>query len=179
MRLRRSEWLLLAATLVSDLAFFPVRWAVERQADCEFTAPDMNFPPDRAVHLAAKACLTGNDAAGLEAFVRLHSLGLDLVFPALLAAAITVLLVRIAESLPRFFQMRTRARWAFASILPMSYAQADYAENWNVVWWLKSGDDALLPLISVLTTLKFAALAVAGAVAAAFLLSALKHKRLL
>lgn len=178
MRLRRGEWLLLAATLVSYVAFAPVRWAIERQAGCEFTAPDMNFPPYNSAYEVAKTCLTDNDAAGLEAFVRLHSLGLDLAFPALLSAAITVLLVRIGEGLPRFSRMRTNAQWAFASILPMAYALADYAENWNVVRWLKSGDDALLPLISVLTTLKFAALAVAGVVAAAFLLSALKYKRL-
>ena len=124
------------------------------------------------------AKLTGNDGAGAEAFVKWHSLGLDLVFPALLAAAMALFVIRAGEGLPRFARLGGGVKWAGASILPVSYALADYFENWNVVRWLKSGDDALLPLISALTTLKFASLAVAVAVAVAFVLSRLKYKGL-
>ena len=175
---RRGEWLLLAATAIAYLAFVPVRWLIERQAGCGFIAPDMNFPPDFAAYGAAKACLTGNGGAGLDAFARWHSLGLDLVFPALLALAVTVILLRVGEGLPRFSALGGNAKWLAAAVLPVTYAVADYVENWNVVRWLKSGDDALLPLISALTTLKFAALIVAAIVAAALFLSTLKHKRL-
>jgi hypothetical protein len=65
-----------------------------------------------------------------------------------------------------------------AGFLPLSYAIADYAENWQVANWLKAVDDGGLPLISSLTTLKFAALIVAAVVAVAFYLSALKNKGL-
>ncbi len=178
LHLKRSETLLMAVTALGYLAFAPVRWAIERQAGCEFITPDANFPPDAAIYEATKTCLTENDAAGLEAFVRWHSLGLDLVFPLLLAFALTVLILRVGETLPRFAKMGDKAKWFGASILPIAYALADYSENWNVVQWLKSGDDALLPLIEVLTTLKITALSVAGAVAVAFILSMLNHKRL-
>lgn len=175
---KRGEWLLLAATAIAYLAFVPVRWLIEKQAGCGFTAPDMNFPPDFAAYAAAKTCLTGNGAAGLDAYARWHSLGLDLVFPALLAVAITVILLRIGEGLPRFKALGGKAKWLGAALLPVAYALADYIENWNVVRWLKSGDDVLLPLISALTALKFAALIVAALVAAALFLATLKHKRL-
>jgi hypothetical protein len=122
--------------------------------------------------------LTGNGGAGLDAFFRWHLLGLDLAYPAVLAAALTLLLFRIGEALPRFARLGGKAKWLSASILPAVYALADYAENWNAARWLKSGDDALLGLISALSTLKFTALTVAGAVAVALLLSALKGKRL-
>ena len=175
---RRGEWLMLAATAIAYLAFVPVRWLIERRAGCGFIAPDMNFPPDFAVYGAAKACLTGNDGAGLDAFSRWHSLGLDLVFPALLAFAATVILLRIGNGLPRFSALGSNVKWLAAAVLPLTYAVADYVENWNVIRWLKSGDDGLLPLISTLTTLKFAALIVAATIAVALFLSTLKHKRL-
>jgi hypothetical protein len=175
---RRGEWLLLAATAIAYLAFVPVRWLIERQAGCAFIAPDMNFPPDFAAYSAAKACLTGNGGAGLNAFARWHSLGLDLVFPALLAFAATVIVLRVGDGLPRFSALGINVKWLAAAVLPVTYAVADYVENWNVIRWLKSGDDGLLPLISALTTLKFAALIVAAIVAAALFLATLKHKRL-
>ncbi len=178
MPLRRGETVLFAATALCYLAFAPVRWAIERQAGCEFVAPDANFPPDAAVYEAAKTCLTDNDAAGLETFVRWHSLGLDLLFPILLATALTLFTVRAGAALPRFTRLGQKAKWLGASLLPIAYAFADYSENWAVVRWLKSGDDGLLTLIAVLTTLKLFALTVAGAVAVAFLFSALKPKRL-
>ena len=176
--MRRGDWLLFVATAAAYLAFAPVRWAIEGQAGCAFTAPDMNFPPDFGIYDAAKTCLTGNDSTGVDAFVRWHSLGLDLVFPVLLAAVTVLIIIRAGEGLPRFARLGKTAKWTGASILPVSYALADYFENWNVVRWLKSGDDALLPLISALTTLKFTSLAVAGAVAVAFVLSRLKYKGL-
>ncbi len=175
---RRGEWLLLAATAIAYLAFAPVRWLIEKQAGCGFTAPDMNFPPDFAAYSTAKTCLAGNGGTGLDAYLRWHSLGLDLVFPALLAVAVTVILLRAGEGLPRFKALGGKAKRLGAALLPAAYALADYIENWNVVRWLKSGDDALLALIPTLTTLKFAALIVAAIVAAALYLSTLKHKRL-
>jgi hypothetical protein len=178
MRLRRGDWLLIGAAVAGLIAFTPVRWVIEKAAGCKFTLPDMNFLSNAGIYHNAKTCLTGNGAAGLDAFFRWHLLGLDLVFPALLAAALTLVLFRISEALPRFARLGGTAKWLSASILPLSYALADYSGNWNVARWLKSGDDALLGLISTLTTLKFTALTVAGAVAVVFLLSALKGKRL-
>ncbi len=174
----RGDWLLLIATATGYLAFTPVRWAIEKRAGCKFIAPDMNFPPDFSAYDQAKACLTGNSGAGLDAYLHWHSLGLDLVFPVLLGAAVTVILLRIGEGLPRFNALGSNAKRTGAAIFPVAYAVADYAENWNVSRWLKSGDDALLPLISTLTTLKFAALIVAAIVAFTFLLATLKHKEL-
>ncbi|MGB8816363.1 MAG: hypothetical protein WCC66_00395 [Rhizobiaceae bacterium] len=178
MGLKRGDWLLLAAAALAYFGFLPVRWAVEKSAGCAFIAPDMNFPPDMADYADAKSCLTGNGGAGLEAYVGWHLLGLDLVFPAMLAVAATVILLRVGETLPRFDRLSGKVKLAAAAVLPAAYALADYCENWTVAQWLKSGDDALLPLISALTTLKFAALAIAAMVAIAMILSALRHKRL-
>ncbi len=177
-RFRRSDWVLFAVTALLYGAFLPVRLMVGAKAGCAFTAPDMNFPTDFAAYGAAKSCLTGNDGAGVEAFVRWHLLGLDLVFPALLAFAVTVFLLRIGAGLPRFAALAPAAKLVAAGCLPLSYAIADYAENWQVASWLNAVDDGGLPLISTLTTLKFAALIVAAVAAIALYLSALKNKGL-
>lgn len=174
----RGDWLLLITTAAGYLAFTPVRWEIEKRAGCKFIAPDMNFLPDFSAYHKAKACLTGNSGAGLDAYLHWHSLGLDLVFPVLLAVAIALILLRISETLPRFNALGDRAKRTGVAVIPLAYAMADYAENWNVARWLKSGDDALLPLISTLTTLKFAALIVAAILAITFLLATLKHKEL-
>ncbi len=178
MLLKRGEWLLVAVTAIAYTGFVPLQWLIEKQAGCAFLPPDLNFPPDFAAYGAAKTCLTGNGGAGFDAYFHWISLGLDLVFPALLTAAVTVILLRIGESLPRFNALGCKAKWLGAAMLPVAYALSDYGENWNVVRWLKSGDDALLPLISALTTLKFAALIVAAVVAVTLFLSTLKRKRL-
>ena len=177
--LRLREWLLLGVTGLAFASFTPLHGKINKLPGCaEYVAPDMNVGLSLDVYADAKKCLTCNLEAGLGYYLHWHTMRLDLVFPALLAFASTIVLVRIGERLPRFNRMGAAAKWSSGAALPVAYAVADYAENWNVARWLKSGDDGLLSLIQTLTTLKFAALAVAAIIAIGLFLSGLKQKGL-
>lgn len=172
----RRDWLLLAVTAVAFAAFTPLHAWIGWLGGCTgYAAPDMNWKLRPEAYVAAKKCLMGNGAA-LDAYIEWHTFRLDLLFPALLAFTLTVILLRIGGRLPRFKAMSQSTQHLSAATLPLAYALADYAENWHVYRWLKSGDDGLLPLIQALTALKFAALAVTVVVAVSLLLAGLKGK---
>jgi hypothetical protein len=122
------------------------------------------------------ACLNSAGGAGRDAYLTWHTFGLDLLFPVLLAIALTVLLKRLLAGLPASCRYTSGALWVAASILPFCYALADYTENWQVAQWLKSGDSRFIDLIQVLTLLKFAALGTIAMIAAALIMAALRHR---
>lgn len=170
------HWALFALTALALAAFTPLELAIEAKAGCSFVMPDMMMPWQAKAYGETLACLNSAGGAGRDAYLTWHSSGLDLLFPALLATALTVLLKRLLAGLPAALRYSSRTLWTAASILPVSYAFADYAENLNVARWLKSGDSRFIDLIQVLTLLKFAALGTIAMIAAALIMAALRHR---
>ena len=174
---RNLDFIIFGSATVAFGAVASVDWYFGNALGCSpFRVPDANITFDALNYAEFQECLSANDEAGTARFISLHTLGFDLIFPPLLALAASAGLFRIANRLPRFAKMPLAARWLIVSLLPVFYLVADYAENFAVVTWLKSGDSAVPALIPAMTAAKFAALGVTVVLAIAFKLAALRHK---
>jgi hypothetical protein len=175
---KKLDSIIYAATTLAFAAVAYTDWRLGSSLRCSpLTTPDANIGFDMGIYTGFRECLSSNGKAGIGRFVALHTFGFDLVFPLLLALTASLGLFRIANQLPRFARLPLVARWLIVTLLPVCYLVADYAENFAVMNWLKSGDSAIPVLIPAMTAAKFASLGVVLVLAIALKLATLRHKR--
>ncbi|GAA4111264.1 hypothetical protein ACFFTN_27485 [Aminobacter aganoensis] len=117
---------------------------------------------------------------GAEVILVWHYLTFDLVFPALLSAALISLMLKTGERLPHFAVLSETTRSVVALALVLPYTIADYAQNIVVARVLADPPSAgarSMALASGLIVAKFAFLAVSVAVIATFALAGLRSAR--
>ena len=118
-------------------------------------------------------------AHGKEIVLVWHYLTFDLVFPALLSAALASLILRAGRGMPRFACLPERTRIATAVGLVLPYMLVDYAQNIAVARLLSdplNANPASLSLASGLVVAKFALGAVPFIVIAVFALTGHKGR---
>ena len=107
----------------------------------------------------ATAWLAAIGPSGAQTILVWHYLTFDLIFPALLAAALASLIIHFGRSLPRFAKLPERVQTLLAAVLVLPYMGFDYAQNLAVASILADPFQAKLETIllaSSLVVLKFA-----------------------
>jgi hypothetical protein len=144
---------------------------------CAINLPDLNPLITSEDANALKKCLKGQGQIGVDLFGQWHTFGADLIFPALLAAALTFGILHFVNQSARSSKYPFSLRLALCGLMPLAYAVCDYAENamvWN--WLISSQVDIKTTKIAVATTLKFIFVTIALAIFIMFALAKLKRR---
>ena len=122
--------------------------------------------------------LTALGPGGSETILVWHYLTFDLVFPALLSAALASLILRFGNRLPRFAALSDTGKLALLGAAVLPCMLTDYAQNIAVARLLSdplNADPFSLSLASGLIVTKFALFAIPLLVIAVFLLAGQKR----
>lgn len=126
-----------------------------------------------------QAWLAALDDSERRTFLAAHTLSGDLVFPCLLGAALFLLLRAILLRFERFASLSVPVRNAVVAVLVLPGVAFDLLENALTAGFL-TGRISLTPqsagMLDAVTILKYASLAVAALLIAAFALAALRNR---
>ncbi|MGL4489348.1 MAG: hypothetical protein ACRCU5_07885 [Rhizobiaceae bacterium] len=151
-----------------------------RKLGCAVNLPDLNPLFSPAEFSAFKSCIAKilpDGSQGISYFTKAHTFGADLVFPALLALSLTLLIWRTANDLPKFARQSPIIKLCVSTPMPIAYAISDYTENTLIWQWLATNDEsAATSHITAATTLKFSFLVIAVMILLLFALARLKHR---